>query len=290
MVSRSDLHLPVLRNEAVSALVVNPGGTYLDATFGMGGHSRAILAALDPKARLIAIDADPASGPQAAKIEDRRFSFCHANYRDLDQVLARQEAQQVDGVLMDLGMSSAQVDDLERGFSFGKAGPLDMRMDTSSGKTLKDRLAKVSERDLAKVLKEYGEERHARSIAKRIIALRHDGRLRSTVDVADACGRGHGKRHSATRVFLALRIWVNDELARLKVGLAKAASALRKGGRLVVISFHSLEDRIVKRFIRPIEGEAGPLARQGRPVRPGAEEVAANPRARSALMRVAVKA
>ena len=288
--SASERHAPVLRAEATSALIVDPGGTYLDATYGAGGHSVAILDALDAGAQLVAIDADPSTQESASEIVDSRFSFSCANYAELDRVLEEREALPVDGILMDLGMSSMQVDDAERGFSFSRPGPLDMRMDTSAGANLAGKLAKVSKRELARVLKEYGEERHARNIASRIIDLRDKGKLNSTADIAGACGGGRARRHNATRVFLALRIWVNNELDRLLEGLSKAAAALRNGGRLVVITFHSIEDRIVKRFIRPLDGQSGTLLRHGRPVRPSSKEIAANPRARSALMRVAVKA
>lgn len=290
MGSRSEPHLPVMRDEAVSALVSDTSGIYLDATFGAGGHSRAILDTLSSSGRLIAADADPLAEREAARIEDPRLSFVRSNFAELDSVLDRCGAGEVDGVLMDLGMSSAQVDDPERGFSFSHPGPLDMRMDTSAGATLADRLRRVNRRELARVLRDFGEERHARAIATRIVERRERGELRTTADVAAACGGARGRRHAATRVFQALRIWVNAELDSLARGLAKAAEALRRGGRLVVISFHSLEDRIVKRFITPPAGGEGPLRREGRARRPSAGEVAANRRARSAIMRVAAKA
>ena len=248
-----------------------------------------MLGKLGPSAQLVAIDADPVAAMAARKIKDKRLSFFHSNFAELDQVLAECNAVSVDGVLMDLGMSSMQVDDPARGFSFASHGDLDMRMDTSSGRTLSQRLARVSQRELGEIIREYGEERHAKAIARRMINLREKGKLRTSADIASACGSGHAKRHAATRVFLALRIWVNDELGKLRIGLQKAAGALRTGGRLVVISFHSLEDRIVKRFIRPIGGDKGLLERVGKPIRPSAEEIGKNHRARSAIMRVAAR-
>ena len=286
----SSRHDAVLRVEAAETLVTDPSGAYVDATFGAGGHSREVLGRLGPDGRLLALDADQVAATIAGGVGDGRFEFAHSNYRRLDETLAERGVEEVDGVLMDLGISSMQVDDAGRGFSFGRPGPLDMRMDRSSGRTLGERLARVGERELARVIWEYGEERRSRSIASRIIDMRDSGRLRDTADIARACGGGHGRRHQATRVFLALRIWVNEELDALREGLAKAAEALRTGGRLVVITFHSLEDRIVKRFIRPPDGSEGPLRRLGRLVRPSQEEVAANHRARSAIMRVGVKA
>ena len=283
------IHRPVLVTETVNALVRNLAGTYVDATFGAGGHSMALLTKLGPAAQLIAMDADVSVAMIAARIDDDRFQFHHANFTELDEVLGAQNNEGVDGVLMDLGMSGMQLDDAERGFSFNKPGPLDMRMDTSVRPSLVELLRHVSERRLGKILREFGEERHYRTIAARIIRLREQGKLNNTLDIATVCGSRYGRRHPATKVFQALRIWVNDELTNLSVGLVKAACALRRGGRLVVISFHSLEDRIVKHFIHPPDGSPGPLVREAKPVRSGAEELAVNLRARSALLRVGVK-
>ena len=284
-------HSPVMLHACVEALVHNPSGTYVDATYGGGGHSAAILAELAAEARLLALDADPSARPNAACGADERFSLHHANFRDLDAVLEQEGVAALDGVLLDLGLSSLQLDDPARGFSFMRAGPLDMRLDPSSGRPLQQLLARVSERELARLIREYGEERHARSIARRLIAMRDAGELRDTKDLARACGGGRsGGIHPATRLFMALRIWVNDELRNLEEALRKIASLLVQGGRLVAISFHSLEDRIVKRFIGPRSNNDGPLRRLDKARRPDAAELRSNRRARSAMLRVACKA
>lgn len=283
-------HSPVMLRECVEALVHDPSGIYVDATYGGGGHSGAILARLEAKARLLALDADPAVQPTAACASDRRFSLHHANFRDIDAIAARADAPALDGVLMDLGVSSPQLDDPARGFSFMRAGPLDMRLDSSAGPTLAELLARVAESELERLIREYGEERRARSIARRIVALRAAGELRSTADLARACGgRRAGGVHPATRLFLALRIWVNAELRVLEEALRKIAALLARNGRLVVLSFHSLEDRIVKRFIGPRSHNAGPLRRLFKARRPDAAEAAANRRARSAMLRAAYR-
>ena len=274
-------------NEAVDALVVSPTGTYLDATYGAGGHAGAILDRLDPSGRLLALDCDGTIAPSRRCAGDSRFAFRRLNYARMDEALAA--GAQIDGVLMDLGISSMHVDNPARGFSFASAGPLDMRMDDRLRLSLAKRLARISEAELADVIYQYGEERRSRQIARRVIELRSQGKLGDTADLASACGPKRGATHPATRLFLALRIWVNDELRNLEEGLKKAAALLKRGGRLVVITFHSLEDRIVKRFIGPKHNNKQPLRPLARAVRPSASERSANRRARSALLRVAFK-
>ena len=300
-------HRTVLLHEAVNALVTNPDGTYLDATFGRGGHSRLILSRLGPRGRLLATDRDPqaiahaSSGPSA--ISDPRFSLSHAPFSALSQVLTSQGVGLIDGVLFDLGVSSPQIDDPSRGFSFRHDAPLDMRMDTTQGPTAADFLATSTDREIARVLRDYGEERFAGPIARAIVARREAGQpVQRTGDLAALVARVVRTRERgqdpATRTFQALRIQVNGELDEIDSALGSALERLAPGGRLVAISFHSLEDRIVKRFIaeRSKEGfdRRAPMA-QPRPavlhaigrVMPSDEEIAANPRSRSAVMRVA---
>ncbi|MBZ8142098.1 16S rRNA (cytosine(1402)-N(4))-methyltransferase [Rubrivivax gelatinosus] len=296
-------HTTVLLAEAVEALVTQPDGVYVDGTFGRGGHTRALLAALSPQGRVIAFDRDPEAIAAAATITDPRFSICHASFGQMADELAARGVGQVDGVLLDLGVSSPQIDTPERGFSFRFDAPLDMRMDTTRGETAADFLARADERLLAQVIRDYGEERFALPIAKAIVARRQSGdALRTTGELSALVARAVKTREPgqdpATRTFQALRICVNAELEALEQGLNAALALLAPGARLVVISFHSLEDRIVKTFItresrdefdrrapmappRPLRLKA--LAR----VKPDYREVAANPRARSAVMRVA---
>ncbi|MBK1614472.1 16S rRNA (cytosine(1402)-N(4))-methyltransferase [Rubrivivax gelatinosus] len=296
-------HTTVLLAEAVEALVTQPDGVYVDGTFGRGGHSRALLAALSPQGRVIAFDRDPEAIAAAATIADPRFSICHASFAQMADELAARGVGQVDGVLLDLGVSSPQIDTPERGFSFRFDAPLDMRMDTTRGETAADFLARADERLLAQVIRDYGEERFALPIAKAIVARRQSGdALRTTGELSALVARAVKTREPgqdpATRTFQALRICVNAELEALEQGLNAALALLAPGARLVVISFHSLEDRIVKTFIaresrdefdrrapmappRPLRLKA--LAR----IKPDYREVAANPRARSAVMRVA---
>jgi 16S rRNA (cytosine1402-N4)-methyltransferase len=283
-------HVSVLLEPALGYLAIRPDGTYVDATFGAGGHSRAILPRLRD-GRLIALDADPNAIALAAGIADPRFTFFHANFRDLDGVLDRAGIGSVDGVLFDLGVSSMQLDDPERGFSLAKAAPLDMRMDPAVGRSAYDVLATASEGELADIFFQYGEERSARRIARVIVARRATGELPNTA--AEFAGliagvvRRPGRReriHPATRVFQALRIAANDELDALREGLQGAIGRLRAAGRVVAISFHSLEDRIVKRTLRD-DPRLDVLTK--RPVLPTAEEIAENRRARSAKLRAA---
>lgn len=283
-------HVPVLLGPAIEYLAIRPNGVYVDATFGAGGHSRAILERLKG-GRLIALDADPRAIDAARRIADSRFTFVHANFRDLDRVLDRCKIPLVDGVLFDLGVSSMQLDDAERGFSLGKPAPLDMRMDPGRGSSAYEILSTASERELAEIFFAFGEERSARRIARAIVARRAGGGLPNTTSEFAALVSGvlqrPGKReriHPATRVFQALRIAVNDELDALRGGLAAAIARLRSGGRVVVISFHSLEDRIVKRSFRDDE-RLEVLTK--RPIRPDLHELAENRRSRSAKLRAA---
>lgn len=297
------LHQTVLLAEAVEALVTQPDGLYVDGTFGRGGHARALLQRLSPAGRLVAFDRDPEAVAAAAAITDPRFVIVHASYAEMAEALAARGVLRVSGVLLDLGVSSPQLDTAARGFSFRFDAPLDMRMDPTRGETAADFLARADERDISWVLENHGEERFARKIARALVARREGGSpVRSTGELA-ALVAGIVKTREpgqdpATRTFQGLRIHVNAELEALEQGLNAALALLAPGGRLVVISFHSLEDRIVKRFIaRESRDEVDrrvPMAPAralrlralGR-VRPQAAECRANPRARSAVMRVA---
>lgn len=302
-------HRTVLLDEAVDALVTRPDGIYVDGTFGRGGHSRAVLARLAPAGRLIAFDKDPRAIETAQRIEDARFSIVHDSFASMQGALAARGIEKVSGVLLDLGVSSPQVDDPERGFSFRADSPLDMRMDPTRGESAAEWLARASLQELTEVIRDYGEERFAFQIAKALVARRAEsdrlGPLDTTGELAQIVGhvvktREKGK-DPATRTFQAIRIHVNQELADLQVVLDAALSLLEQGGRLVVISFHSLEDRIVKRFmqahasapavdrrlpIRAVDLPSPPLKVIGRKF-PSDAEVVANPRARSAVMRIA---
>ncbi len=299
-------HVTVLLAEAVDALAVRPAGVYIDGTFGRGGHSRAILARLGAQGRVVAFDRDPVAVAAGAALSDPRFTLIHAPFSALADEMARLGIERVDGVLLDLGVSSPQLDEAERGMSFRFDAPLDMRMDTSRGQTVADWLATASVAEITEVLRDYGEERFAHAIAKAIAAARTGGAVATTGQLAAIVEKAVRTRepgqHPATRSFQALRIFINRELEELSLVLPAAAARLTAGGRLVVISFHSLEDRIVKRFMRdesrppqlparlPVRQSELPPPRLrlvGKPQRPSAEEVAANPRARSAVMRVA---
>ncbi len=281
-------HVAVLARESLDALQVRADGTYVDATFGAGGHAALILASLGPAGRLIALDADPAAGARA--IADPRFTLVQANFRELATRLDALRVASVDGVLFDLGVSSMQFDEPERGFSFRAAAPLDMRMDPSRGESAAEFLATRGEREIADAIYRYGEERASRRIARAIVALRDAGTpVRDTLDLAGVVARAvrapaHARIHPATRTFQALRIAVNDELGALRDGLAAAFDRTVAGGRIAVISFHSLEDRIVKHTFRE-DPRARAVTRK--PIVAAAGEVAANPRARSAKLRVA---
>ncbi len=300
------VHLSVLRDEAVAALAIRADGIYVDGTFGRGGHSRAVLAQLGPQGRLIAFDRDPAAIAAGEALADPRLQLVHAAFSSLDEVLGELGVGQVDGVLLDLGVSSPQFDEPARGMSFRFDAPLDMRMDNSCGQTVAQWLAVATVAEMTEVIREYGEERFAHAIAKAIATARTGEPVATTGQLAALVEKAVRTRepgqHPATRTFQALRIFINQELAELTTVLPVAVEHLSAGGRLVVISFHSLEDRIVKRFMRdesrppqlprnlPVRDADLPpprLQRIGKAVRPGVEEVAANPRARSAVMRVA---
>ena len=295
-------HTTVLLNEAIDALVTDPAGLYVDGTFGRGGHSRALLARLEPAGRLIAFDKDPEA--IAAALDDPRFTICHASFAAMRSELAARGIERADGVLLDLGISSPQIDNPARGFSFRFDGPLDMRMDPTRGESAADFLARADERLIAQVVRDYGEERFAASISKAIVARREGGNpVRTTAELAELVARSVKSREPgqdpATRTFQALRIFVNAELEELEQGLTAALALLAPGGRLVVISFHSLEDRIVKTFIagesRAEVDRRAPFAPPRRPlqlravarIKPDVGEVRANPRSRSAVLRVA---
>jgi len=296
-------HTTVLLTEAVEALVTQPGGTYVDGTFGRGGHARALLAMLSPAGRLVVFDKDPEAVAAAGQIADPRLTVCHCGFARMREELAALGIAHVDGVLFDLGVSSPQIDNPVRGFSFRFDAPLDMRMDTTRGETAADFLARADERHIAEVIRDYGEERFAVQIAKALVARREGGSpVRTTGELSQVVARAVKTREPgqdpATRTFQALRIHVNAELEELEQGLSAALALLKPGGRLAVISFHSLEDRIVKSFIaRESRDEIDRRAPMAAPrpmrlvslgrTRPGAAEIAANARARSAILRVA---
>jgi 16S rRNA (cytosine1402-N4)-methyltransferase len=298
-------HRPVLLDEAVSALAIRADGVYVDATFGRGGHSRAILERLGPAGRLIALDRDPQAVAAASGIRDPRFSIAHAPFSELGQVLDRAKAGQVHGVLADLGVSSPQLEDPARGFSFRADGPLDMRMDPTRGVSAADWLATATEQQIREAIGGYGEERFAKQVAKAIVDARAREPLVRTEQlaavVAAAVRTREAGQNPATRTFQALRILVNRELEEIAMMLPQAGARLAAGGRLAVIAFHSLEDRLVKRFLRACAADSlpadlpirardlpqPPLKILGKAVRASAAEIAANPRARSATLRVA---
>ncbi len=311
----SPVHIPVLCNEVLSALLPDtpPGaGIYVDATFGRGGHSQALLARLPADTRLLAIDQDPEAATAARSLcaQDPRLQFVAGSFRDLHSICADLGLLgQVRGLLLDLGVSSPQLDDPARGFSFMHDGPLDMRMNPAAGQSVAQWLAQVEESTLSKVLFEFGEERQARRIARRIVQQRTETPLLRTRQLAELiaeCVPVHPRerhKHPATRSFQALRIYINDELGALAQCLAGVPALLAPGGRLAVISFHSLEDRLVKRFIRqqehgqpiprhlPITGQPNvPVLRHlGKAIFPSDTEVSTNPRARSAVLRIAAR-
>jgi len=276
-------HISVLAAESVAALALRPDGTYVDATFGAGGHSGRILAALGPSGRLVAIDADP--GARTRAFADPRFTLVHANFRDLASVLDGLSLPAVDGILYDLGVSSMQFDEGERGFSFREAAPLDMRLDPTRGESAAEFIARVDETELADAIFRFGDERNSRRIARAIKARMPRDTMELAAVVSGAVHvRGKRERiHPATRTFQALRIAVNDELGALEDSLDAAFERTREDGRIAVISFHSLEDRIVKQRFRD-DPRAVRVTRK--PIVPGEAELAANPRARSAKLRV----
>jgi len=299
-------HVPVLAQEAVAALAIQPGGVYIDATFGRGGHSRLVLDQLGAQGRLIALDRDPDAIRAGANLQDKRLTLVQRTFSSLGAVLAEQGMPQVNGILLDIGVSSPQLDDATRGFSFRFDAPLDMRMDPGSGLSAADWLATAAEGEISEVIRSYGEERFAKSIARAIVAARQVEAIRTTGQLARliaATIKWHEPgQHPATRSFQAIRIYLNRELEELSAVLPQCVDALVPGGRLAVISFHSLEDRIVKRFMRdealgeqaprrlPIPAamlKPGRLKLVGRAQHASDAERAANPRARSAVLRVA---
>jgi 16S rRNA (cytosine1402-N4)-methyltransferase len=298
-------HRTVLLTEAIDALVTDAGGVYVDGTFGRGGHSRLLLSRLSPQGRVIALDRDLEAVAAARELQasDTRFSILHANFAELREALAPLGISKVNGVLLDLGVSSPQIDNPARGFSFRFDAPLDMRMDTSRGESAAEFLARADERQLSEVIKDYGEERFARQIAKALVARRESGHAVGTTAelsqlVAGAVRTREAGQDPATRTFQALRIFVNAELEALDEGLKASLDLLSPGARLAVIAFHSLEDRRVKEFIaRESRDEVDRRAPFAPPkamrlaaiarIKPGADEIAGNPRARSAILRVA---
>lgn len=303
-------HITVLLHEAVDALITDRSGTYIDGTFGRGGHSRLILQAADERAHLLGIDKDPRAidAGQRLMVNDNRFEIEHGSFAQLGAMVERRNlVGEIDGILLDLGVSSPQLDDAERGFSFLNDGPLDMRMDCSQGASAADWVNASSEDEIARVLKLYGEERFARRMARAVVGARKESPITRTTRLANIIAEANPAwekgKHPATRAFQAIRIQVNNELGDLEAFLDQALDVLKPGGRLVVISFHSLEDRLVKRFIRDHErGKNVPaglplmesqmnkrLKSVGKAVRAGSDEVNENLRARSAIMRVAEK-
>ncbi len=305
-------HQPVMVQAVVDALRPSAGGVFIDCTFGRGGHARALLSALGPTGRVIALDRDPAAIAAGRKLaaEDARLELVQAQFSSLEEVASSHGVLgKVNGVLFDLGVSSPQLEDAARGFSFQQDGPLDMRMDPDGGISAAEWLGRAGAEEIASVLFRFGEERHSRRIARAICEARRKSPLRTTRQLAEVVLRasppqrrrkGQSEKHPATRVFQAIRIYINRELEELKAGLEQSVQVLMPGGRLVAVSFHSLEDRMVKRFMRAqskstsVEGQdsggAGPLLTTiGKPTRPVEAEISANPRARSAIMRVAEK-
>lgn len=294
-------HAPVLLAEVLAGLAPRPGGRYIDGTLGGGGHAAAVLEAAGPDARLLGIDADPAAlaaaGARLAPFGERA-ALAHGNFRDLAQIARAAGLAPADGLLLDLGVSSHQLDTAERGFSFLADAPLDMRLDPTSGRTAAELVNQTPEGELADLIYRYGEERASRRIARAIAEARARRPVATTGALAELIARALGRRgkiHPATRTFQALRIAVNQEIASLEAALPQAVELLAPGGRLAVIAFHSLEDRVVKQFFRAESGAAG--AGQARlriitkkPIEAGAEEVRANPRSRSAKLRIAERA
>ncbi|MEY4593037.1 MAG: hypothetical protein RIR18_1932 [Pseudomonadota bacterium] len=302
-------HVTVLLDEAVEALSLKSDGTYIDATFGRGGHSRKILSSLGKSGRLLSLDRDLQAIAAGQSIQDERFVLSHRPFSEISQGAAEAGIEAVDGVLFDLGVSSPQIDDGERGFSFRQDAPLDMRMDTTRGETAAEWLARAEVQEIAEVIKNYGEERFAFQIAKKVVAARSERAITTTGEFASLVRATVRTREpgqdAATRSFQALRIHTNQELRQLEIVLPQALSLLKSGGRLVVISFHSLEDRMVKQYFNeqahpernvpkglPLRADQLPqpiLRLVGKALRPSSAEIQRNPRARSAVMRIAEK-
>ena len=304
-----ELHLPVLHGEVLEALAVTASGVYLDATFGRGGHARSILDALGPDGRLIVLDRDPQAIEVAKNLfgDDQRVTIIRGSFEMLGELAREHGISALDGLLFDLGVSSPQLDEAERGFSFQKDGPLDMRMDNQEGMTAAQWLAEATEDEINQVLWRYGEEKHARRISRAILRRREEKPFERTADLAavisSAVPRSRERKHPATRTFQAIRIHLNREMQSLESGLDAALEILAPGGRLCVISFHSLEDRMVKRFIRghsrpdPVyaglpnipEHAQARMAVVGKSVTASEQELDENPRSRSATLRVGEK-
>lgn len=303
-------HLPVLLKQSIEGLLIKPNGIYVDATFGRGGHSRAILNRLNEQGRLFAIDKDPEAIAHANHLfgKDRRFMILPGSFSQLSELASTQQIiGKIDGILLDLGVSSPQLDEAERGFSFTRKGPLDMRMDTTRGISAADFINQASVEEMADIFKRYGEERFARRIAKAIAVARQQQGIETTTALAEIIKAAHPKwekhKHPATRVFQAIRIHVNNELADLSAVLEQAMDVMSSGGRLVVISFHSLEDRIVKQFMKKVaKGPEIPtevpvkstdialrFKRIGKAMKPSEDEIQQNVRARSAVLRIGEK-
>ncbi len=299
-------HYSVLLQESIDALDIKPSGFYVDGTFGRGGHSREILNRLGPEGRLLAFDKDPDAVNWAKKyIDDSRFSLHHGSFAELSNVVVAADKPAIDGLLLDLGVSSPQLDEADRGFSFLRDGPLDMRMDPSRGVSAADWINSEDHGPMAFVFKKYGEEKFSGKIASAIIREREKKRIMTTLELANiienAVPKKDKNKHPATRVFQAIRIFINNELSDVESVLSQSVDLLNKGGRLVVISFHSLEDRIVKHFIRekskgkpipkgvPVLGDAelGPLKPESRAIKANESELGANVRSRSAVLRIA---
>ena len=308
MTTQSFEHITVLLNEAVDALNIQPSGIYVDGTFGRGGHSRLILSRLNEQGRLIVFDKDPAAIAVAQELarQDQRVSVFHQGFSHFDAACTELGISQIDGALFDLGISSPQIDDASRGFSFRFDAPLDMRMDTTRGESAAEWLMHADEQEIHEVIKNYGEERFSRQIARAIVAKRVEAPIHTTgqlAEIAAQCVRSREKgQHPATRTFQAIRIYINRELDEVAQVLPQVTARLNTHGRLAVIAFHSLEDRIVKQFMRehsthaPLPKWAAvreadlpkpPLKIVGKPIKAGAEELNYNPRARSAILRVA---
>ena len=309
--SESFKHTSVLLQECLDGLAIKPDGIYIDATFGRGGHSGEILSQLGEQGRLIAFDRDPQAIEAAKRFaDDKRFTIVHSPFADMAEVIESMSLTGgIDGVLMDLGVSSPQLDDAERGFSFLRDGPLDMRMDTSRGQSAAEWLAEADEQDITQVIKEFGEEKFGKRIAHAIVNERKVNPITRTselVRIIDQAMPVKDKfKHPATRTFQGIRIYINAELEQLRVGLKAATAILKPKGRLAVISFHSLEDRLVKRFMKEqSKGKAVPhglpltqqeidadkvLSLIGKAIKPGEDELAVNVRSRSAVLRVAEK-
>ena len=301
-------HITVLLNEAVDALAVREGGIYVDGTFGRGGHSRLILSRLGSQGRLIVFDKDPQAIEAAQKLaeQDGRVTVVHDGFSSFQTTLDKLGIEEIDGALFDLGISSPQIDDGARGFSFRFDAPLDMRMDPTRGMSAAEWIATASEQDLHEVIKNYGEERFSRQIARAIVAQREESPIDTTRKLAQLVAQNVRTRERgqdpATRTFQAVRIFINRELEEVEAVLPQVMGRLKQGGRLAVIAFHSLEDRIVKQFVKkysqhpPLPRWAAvkeadlplpPLKAVGKAIKPGVEETASNPRARSAVLRVA---